>query len=148
MSQVAIAHPPSGTPVMPRSRIGGARLAVETPRLLLRGIGEAGALELAILLKPGLVEAGWLRFSLGSAQARDVGIGFFLEPEHRGCGLMREAVRAATPQALRLLGAKSLYALLPADAPAAHKVAAALGLAPGARRGALRRYEKDLCGLF
>lgn len=155
MPQTAIAHPPQGVPIMPSSMVAGdirsgSSFAIETPRLLLRAreTREPNVLDVAILLKPGLVEAGWLRFSLRPSRDGEVELDFFLEPAQRGQGLMREAARAATPRALRLLGARSLGASLPADAVSAHKVARALGLVPSARRGSLRRFEKDLCGLI
>lgn len=155
MPQLAIAHTGNRTPVLPPRRAGDGMLSrraltIETPRLLLRSSKPAdpNVLDVAILLKRGLVEVGWLQFSLRDAREREVELGFFLEPVHRGCGLMREAARAAAPQALRLLGAWSLSALLPPGSEAAQKVARALGLVAAARRGSLQRFEKDLCGLI
>ena len=61
---------------------------------------------------------------------------------------MREAACAAAPSALRSLRARGLSAKLPAEAQAAHKIVRALGLTPAPRRGRVRRFEKDLCGLL
>ena len=153
MSQIAFAHPISGAPVFPSRGTGGTArpaLTIETSRLVLRARESADVdlLDVAILLKPGLIEAGWLQFSLRPGQYREVELACFLEPAHRGRGLMREAARAAAPKALRLLGARGLCMLLPADAAAAEQVARALGLVAAPRRGHLRRFEKDLCGLI
>lgn len=124
--------------------------AIETVRLVLlaRASNDPETVELAILLKPALAEAGWIAFNLENRKDRVAGLCFFLAPLYRGRGLMREAARAAAPPALRLLGARALRATLPADAPAAHGVARALGLAASSRRGAMWRFEKDLCGLL
>lgn len=155
MPQAAIAQPVSGLTVVPSARApkrssSRSRLAIETPRLVLRAraTGHAHALDVMILVKPGLFNAGWIRFGLRDAVDREVELGFFLESAYRGRGLMCEAVRAAVPQALRLLGARMLYATLPADAPAAQRVARALGLAESSGRGPMRRFEKDLRGLI
>lgn len=152
MPRIALAHPIAGAPVLPPGIVNEHRpaLIVETPRLVLRARepGDIDVLDVTILVKPGLAEAGWLRFSLRPGRDREVELGFFLEPAHRGRGLMREAARVATPRALRLLGARGLCALLPADALAAERVVRALGLVAATRRGSLRRFEKDLCGLI
>ncbi|MGQ0659736.1 GNAT family N-acetyltransferase [Sphingosinicella sp.] len=144
MAALALAMPAAQTSGAPRSLP-----AIETPRLVLRARDSApGTVDLAILLKPGLAEAGWIGFALGGGADRVAELCFFLAPLYRGRGLMREAARAAAPPALRLLGARGVRATLPADAPAAHEVARALGLAASSRRGPMRRFEKDLCGLL
>lgn len=121
---------------------------IETPRLVLRPQSSetAGTIGIAILLKPSFAEAGWMEFRLRGDRAAD--LCFFLAPPYRGRSLMREAVRAAAPPALRLLGARSIRATLPADAPAARAVARSIGLIEASRRGAMTRFEKDLCILF
>lgn len=129
---------------------GPARLAIETPRLILRAHqgDDPKLLGVTILLKPGLAEAGWMQFSLREGRDHEVELGFFLEPSCRGRGLMREAALAAVPQVLRLLDARVLCATVPADSPAAESVTRALGLIASSRRGSNRRFEKDLCGLI
>ena len=156
MPQAAIAQPVSGPSVIPVQGVMKQRASrsslptIETSRLVLRAraTGDADTLAMTILLKPGLFEAGRIQFDLRDAVDREVEFRFFLDPPFRGRGLMREAVRAAAPQALRLLGARLLYATLPADALAAQQVARALGLSPSPGRGPMRRFEKDLGGLI
>lgn len=155
MPQAAIAQPVSGPSVIPvqgvmQQRVSRSLPTIETSRLVLRAraTGEPDTLGMTILLKPGLFEAGWIQFDLRDAVEREVELRFFLQPPFRGRELMREAARAAAPQALRLLGARLLYATLPADALAAQQVARALGLAPSPGRGPMRRFEKDLGGLI
>lgn len=127
-----------------------ALLAIDTPRLFLRAQfdGDPGNLLVTILLRPGLAEVGWMEFGLHQGPDRKVELGFFLDPTCRGRGLMREATRAALPQALRLLDARLLCATLPAGAPAAERIVHALGLVATSRRGARNRFEKDLCALI
>lgn len=122
--------------------------AIETPRLVLRARAAPSVVDLAIYAKPGLEQAGWIAFTLSDDADRVADLRFLLFAAHRGRGLMREAACAAAPPALRLLRARGLRAVLPAEAPAAHGVARALGLAPLPRRGAMRCFEKDLCGLL
>lgn len=155
MRQAAIAEPVTEPAVMlPRKTAnrstGPIRLAIETPRLILRAHegDDPTVLGVTILLKPGLAEAGWMRFSLREERDREVELEFFLESSCRGRGLMREAACAAVPQVLRLLNARVLGAALPADSGAAEGVVRALGLVASSRRGATRRFEKDLCGLI
>jgi RimJ/RimL family protein N-acetyltransferase len=155
MTHIALAQPVQSPPLwnvparVPRNPVSAAP-PIETPRLALRSadVSDAGVVELTILLKPNLAEAGWVRFSLAEDSARVVELSFFLAPPYRGRGLMPEAARAAAPRALRLLGAQVFRAILPADAAAAQGVARALGLAAAPGRGATRRFEKDLCGLI
>lgn len=155
MRQAAIAEPVLEPAVAPprktaKRSTGSVRLAIETPRLILRAHqgDDPGVLAVTILLKPGLAEAGWMQFRLHDERDREVELGFFLEPSCRGRGLMREAALAAVPQMLRMLDARVLSAALPADSPAAESVARALGLAASSRRGSKCRFEKDLCGLI
>lgn len=155
MGHIAIAQPAHGphatsSPQKAPRRSSRPLLAIETPRLILRAHDAADpeVVGVTILLKPGLAEAGWMRFTPCAGVAGEVELGFFLEPSCRGRGLMREAARAALPQVLRLLGARTLCAMVPADAPAAESVARSLGLVASSRRGAMRRFEKDLCGLI
>lgn len=152
MPQAAIAQTFSTPAVSRKAAKQPARpvLAIETSRLILRAewTHEPNVLRVAVLLKPGLMEAGWLRFDLRNEIDRDVELGFFLEAPHRGRGLMHEAARAALPQVLRLFKARTLGATVPSSAPAAESVARRLGLVAMSRRGAGRRFEKDLCGLI
>ena len=152
MPQAAIAQSLSGQTAIPSPRRSPPRplLAIDTARLSLRAHygDDPGVVRVAILLQPGLGEAGWMQLSMGDGLDREVELGFFLDPSCRGRGLMREATRAALPQVLRLLDARLLSAMVPADAPAAERVVQALGLRATARGGANRRFEKDLCGLI
>lgn len=124
--------------------------AIETPRLVLRSNSSepAGTVALAILIKPGLTEGGWIEFSLRDGGGRVAQMCFFLAPPYRGTGLMREALRAAAPRALRFLDARTIQAMLPADANSAHAVVRSIGLVQTWRRGAVTRFEKELCLLF
>lgn len=123
---------------------------IETPRLVLRAQSRdpAGTVSVTILLKPGFVETGWIAFKLRDGLERAAELCFFLAPPHRGHGLMREALRAAAPRALRLLGARAIRATLPTDTLSAHAVARSIGLVEAAHRGTTKRFEKELCILF
>lgn len=152
MQQIAVAGRPRGafaTP-LPVNGCTCRGLSIETTRLVLRAVDAAdpGMVELTILLKPGFVEAGRIRFVLRGGIDREAEFDCFLEPSWRRRGLMREAALAAAPRVLHLLRARSIHMMLPADARAAQGIARALGLVASPARGTLLRFEKDLCGLI
>lgn len=137
-------------PSVPEPTAVGLAPTIETPRLVLRSQSSdpAGTIRLTLLLKPNFAEAGWIEFSLRPGPDRAAELCFFLAVPYRGRGLMREAARAAAPRALRLLDARAIRTTLPADAQSAHAVARSIGLVETSGRGAMKRFEKELCLLF
>lgn len=137
--------------------IGWSNLATiaDIEERIRRGERERAAragLDLAILGRFDRALRGWIEFRT-SAPA-ELELSFWLGSEHQGRGFAAEALRAAIPATVRMLGARSLSALVFADNEVAIRILRRLGMHEGRAvrrrpdRHAAVRFQKDLCGIL